>query len=79
MYRLADVDEFYAMGGDEYFQNGICIIEWGELIEEILPPTYLKIHFEKDEQNEHKRILTLEPKGERFQKIMEVICKNEHT
>lgn len=79
VYRLADVDEFYAMGGDEYFQNGICIIEWGELIEEILPPTYLKIHFEKDEQNEHKRILTLEPKGERFQKIMEVICKNEHT
>ena len=25
VYRLSDVDEFYAIGGDEYFSNGICI------------------------------------------------------
>ena len=35
VYRLADVDEFYAMGGEEYFENGICLIEWGEMIESI--------------------------------------------
>ena len=43
VYRLADIDEFYALGGDEYFDNGICIIEWGELIESILPKNYLRI------------------------------------
>ena len=34
-----DVDEFYAIGGEEYFSSGICIIEWGELIEDALPET----------------------------------------
>ena len=48
VYRLADTDEFYAMGGDEYFQNGICLIEWGEIIESILPEHYTKITFKKN-------------------------------
>ena len=46
VYRLADIDEFYAIGGEEYFTKGICIIEWGEMIEEILPKNYIKIKFE---------------------------------
>ena len=42
VYRLEDVDEFYAIGGEEYFSSGICIIEWGEIIEEALPNNYIK-------------------------------------
>ena len=34
VYRLEDKVEFYAIGGQEYFTNGICVIEWGELIED---------------------------------------------
>ena len=60
VYRLADVDEFYAMGGEEYFENGICIIEWGEQIEEILPKRYTKITFSKFEENENYRELKIE-------------------
>mgnify|MGYP005799660843 CR=1 FL=1 len=63
VYRLSDIYEFYAMGGEEYFENGVCFIEWGELIEEILPPNYMKITFEKDPQNENFRILKLETFG----------------
>ena len=37
VYRLEDSSEFYAIGGEEYFEKGICIIEWGELIEDALP------------------------------------------
>ena len=48
VYRLEDSDEFYAMGGDEYFSKGICLIEWGEMIEDILPKPYIKIIFSKD-------------------------------
>ncbi len=48
VYRLEDSDEFYAMGGDEYFTKGICLIEWGEIIENILPKPYTKIIFKKD-------------------------------
>lgn len=60
VYRLEDTDEFYAMGGEEYFENGICIIEWGEQIEEILPKRYTKITFSKFEENENYRELKIE-------------------
>ena len=59
VYRLEDVDEFLAIGGEEYFDKGICIIEWGELIEDILPKNHKKIIFERDFDNENKRKLIL--------------------
>ena len=60
VYRLEDTDEFYAMGGEEYFENGICIIEWGEQIETILPKGYTKISFNKLDENENFRELKIE-------------------
>lgn len=60
VYRLEDVDEFYAIGGEEYFSSGICIIEWGEIIEEALPNNYIKITFEKDIYDENLRYLKIE-------------------
>lgn len=59
VYRLEDVDEFYAIGGEEYFSSGICIIEWGELIEEALPKNCIRINFEKDLSDENIRYLTV--------------------
>lgn len=59
VYRLEDVEEFYAIGGEEYFSNGICIIEWGEIIKEALPEHYIKIEIKKDEENFDKRILII--------------------
>ena len=60
VYRLADVDEFYAMGGEEYFENGICLIEWGEIIEAALPFNYIKITFSKNNENDEYRELNIE-------------------
>lgn len=60
VYRLSDIDEFYAIGGEEYFNKGICIIEWGEIIQEALPKEYIKINFEKDINDENIRILNIE-------------------
>ena len=60
VYRLEDVEEFYAIGGEEYFSSGICLIEWGELIEEALPDNCIRITFEKDKQNENVRYLKFE-------------------
>lgn len=59
VYRLEDVSEFYAIGGEEYFSSGICIIEWGELIEEALPDNCIRISFEKDYFNENIRYLSI--------------------
>ena len=63
VYRLADSDEFYAMGGEEYFENGLCLIEWGETVQDVLPSNYLKVTFIKDANNENNRILQLEAFG----------------
>ena len=59
VYRLEDVDEFYAIGGDEYFNSGISIIEWGELIKDALPKDYIEIVFHKDDNDENLRILDI--------------------
>lgn len=59
VYRLSDIDEFYAIGGEEYFSKGICIIEWGEIIEEILPEDYIKISIVKEESDFEKRIIKI--------------------
>lgn len=60
VYRLEDSDEFYAMGGDEYFSNGICLIEWGEMIEDILPKPYTKITFKKNNDDLDYRELNID-------------------
>ena len=59
VYRLSNIDEFYDIGGDEYFDKGICIIEWGEIIKDALPPHYTKIHFLKDLKNDNIRKLEI--------------------
>ena len=56
VYRLEEIDEFYSIGGDEYFENGICLIEWGELIIEALPKDYIHIFINKDFKDDNKRI-----------------------
>lgn len=71
VYRLEDSDEFFAIGGLEYFEKGICIIEWGELIEDILPKNYIKIELSKDLENPNIRFLKLTATNDRLQAIIE--------
>lgn len=59
VYRLEDSSEFYAIGGEEYFEKGICIIEWGELIEDALPKKYIKIDFSRNLDDENSRTLNI--------------------
>ena len=60
VYRLEDSDEFYAIGGEEYFEKGICLIEWGELISDVLPKDYIHITIHKDSINENSRVFEFE-------------------
>ena len=59
VYRLSDSDEFYAIGGDEYFSTGICLIEWGEIIKDVLPDNYIHITFEKSPSDENIRYIKI--------------------
>ena len=73
VYRLEDSSEFYAIGGDEYFENGICIIEWGELISDALPNEYIKIYFSRNESNENERFLNIQSIGKKYDNIIDIL------
>ena len=71
VYRLEDSSEFYAIGGEEYFENGICIIEWGEIIQDALPKDYIHIQFERNDVDENTRILNITSYGEKYDELLD--------
>lgn len=49
VYRIGDVEEMEEIGYEDYFYGeGVSLIEWANLIEEILPEQYTEIKIEKD-------------------------------
>lgn len=49
VYRIGDVEEMEEIGYEDcFYGNGICFIEWANLIEEILPERYTEITIEKN-------------------------------
>lgn len=63
VYRIGDVDEMEEIGyHDMIYGDGVCLIEWADLIEDILPPHCTRITIEKDMQKglEYRRIITEE-------------------
>ena len=51
VYRLADSEEMFNIGAEEYFyeKGGVCVIEWADIVEDILPADtkreYTNVHF----------------------------------
>ena len=66
LYRLKDIYEFENIGGEEYFNKGLCIFEWGELIEDILPNDYIKVSFDKGNTDDERK-LTIETYGTKYE------------
>ncbi len=68
VYRIADSDEMYEIGYEEYvYGDGVSVIEWGQNIEDILPETRYDITIEKDyDKGENYRLITIENRGVRF-------------
>ena len=73
VYRLEVSNEFYEIGGEEYFEKGICLIEWGELIEEALPNELITIKFEKNNESENYRNIEITANGTRYENILKKI------
>lgn len=65
VYRIGDISEMDEIGYEDYFWgDGVCLIEWANLIEEILPEHYTEITIEKNPE-----------KGFDYRKI--TICEKE--
>ena len=58
VYRLSGPEDFEDSIGTDYFNSGLCIIEWGEIIDAILPPSTIYITIENT-NNENERIITI--------------------
>ncbi|MEE1030641.1 MAG: tRNA (adenosine(37)-N6)-threonylcarbamoyltransferase complex ATPase subunit type 1 TsaE [Ruminococcus sp.] len=49
VYRIGDIEEMEEIGYDDYFfGNGVCMIEWANLIEELIPDSRIQVTIEKD-------------------------------
>lgn len=62
VYRIGSVEEMDEIGWEDcIYGQGVCVVEWAELIEEILPENRFRILIEKDaEQGFDYRRITLE-------------------
>ena len=62
VYRIGDIEEMDEIGYEDYFYGeGICLIEWADLIREILPEQMCRVTIEKDlEKGFDYRKITLE-------------------
>lgn len=70
-YRLEGIDQ--DLGFDEYIDgDGVCVIEWSNFIENILPEECLNIEFNILENDDRK--LTFKAKGERYERILDKLC-----
>ncbi len=60
VYRIDDINEMENIGFDDYlFGDGICIIEWAEIVEELLPDNKIDIKITKVENDENARIIQI--------------------
>ena len=49
VYRIGDVEEMEEIGYEDcFYGDGVCPVEWADLIEEILPRHYVRITIKKD-------------------------------
>ncbi len=66
VYRIGDAAEMDEIGYEEYFYgDGVCLVEWANLIGELIPPRHKRVTIEKDlTQGFDYRRITLEACGE---------------
>ena len=64
VYRIGDIEEMDEIGYEDYFYGeGVCLIEWADLIREILPEQMCRVTIENDlEKGFDYRKITVEEK-----------------
>jgi len=62
VYRIGDIEEMEEIGYEDYFfGEGVCLVEWANLIQELLPEQVIEITIEKDlERGFDYRRITIE-------------------
>ena len=60
-YRIDRIEEAFDLGYEEYFYSGaVCLIEWPEKIEELLPSDTLRIQISTSPEDDETRTIVIE-------------------
>ncbi|WDV46173.1 tRNA (adenosine(37)-N6)-threonylcarbamoyltransferase complex ATPase subunit type 1 TsaE [Clostridiaceae bacterium M8S5] len=71
VYRISDIDEMYDIGYDDYiYSEGVSVIEWANLIEEILPKDRIDINITK---KGNERIIYITAHGQSNKDIVKML------
>jgi len=67
VYRISDPEEMFEVGFEEYMEGGgVVVIEWADMIKDILPENHIWIDIRKDvKESKDKRIIKIEFVGQR--------------
>lgn len=77
VYRLNSSQEMDNLGYEEYFYGeGITVIEWGNLVADILPEEFLKIQI--NQGNEGREICFF-PQGRHYEQLVEELTGHDYT
>ena len=62
VYRINDEDELFELGFEEYFhKGGVCLVEWADLVMDLLPEDTIVLRLDYGE-NEEERTISIEEK-----------------
>ncbi len=74
VYRISDIEEMYDLGYEEYFDSdGVSVIEWANLIEQILPKD--KISIDIKNLDEWSRMIVISGEGAGFENLEKELKK----
>lgn len=77
-YRLEDPEEFLEIGAEDYLNDyGVCVIEWADLVMDVLPDDLLIMKWSRNLGDE--RYLEIEGTGKRSIELVEELKKFENT
>ena len=75
VYRIDDPDEIEAIGFDEYiFSDAVSVIEWSDLIKELIPEEHIQINISKDSAgDDNVRKIKISWQGKRYDYMKEIL------
>lgn len=71
VYRISDSEELYNIGFEDYLSSqGIIVIEWADIVRDILPKSFVKVLLEKNiTMHEDARLITIEFIGDKSKEM----------
>ncbi|WP_293575024.1 tRNA (adenosine(37)-N6)-threonylcarbamoyltransferase complex ATPase subunit type 1 TsaE [Phaeobacter sp.] len=78
LYRLSDLNEIEELGLTAAFDTAICLIEWPDRLDELMPKSALRITLALDPEAQDGRIATLAGEAYRWDALIQQIADTYH-